>query len=388
MVGYIYGIVSLLYKFNIWDFGQLKNTIFWGASFGFVSLMKVTKITNDNSYFKQSVLDNIKLLAILQFVIGVYVFPFHIEFFLVPLLFIFGAMSVISASDEKYNSAKKVIDLILSLFGWIIISYSLYKIIINYNEFSSISTVVDFVLPSILTILYLPFVFLIVVYSVYEEEFIRLKIFIKNESLRRKAKLYSLLIFNFRFSLVQRWREHIIRDNVETHDDLINSFKHILKVRKAEKNPKIIPLEQGWSPYKAKNYLAKKGLKSGFYKKLYDEWHASAHIRLGDRNSLNNIDYYVEGVEGVEDVAKILKIIVVIREKVNEDEVRDKLLDLSNDLCVSALDTELSDSMRQAIMNGVNYIENIGNKTISLNKKKWSSDSFTSYSYKFVISSI
>lgn len=74
MVAYMAIVIYWLSELELWNFEQLKNTVFWSFSVGFMSLFKLEKIKQDKHFFKHSVLDNLKLLAILQFVIGVYTF--------------------------------------------------------------------------------------------------------------------------------------------------------------------------------------------------------------------------------------------------------------------------------------------------------------------------
>jgi hypothetical protein len=71
-----------------------------------MSLFKIESIKTDKSFFKNSVIDNLKLLAILQFVVGVYTFPIWIEILLVPVLALISAMLAI-AENEKISPSQK-----------------------------------------------------------------------------------------------------------------------------------------------------------------------------------------------------------------------------------------------------------------------------------------
>src|SRR5690606_18543552 len=92
MVAYMALVIYWLSELELWNPEQLKNTVFWCASVGFMSLFKLEQIKKDKSFFKHSVIDYLKLLAILQFVVGVYTFPLWVEVLLVPILVIIGAM--------------------------------------------------------------------------------------------------------------------------------------------------------------------------------------------------------------------------------------------------------------------------------------------------------
>ncbi|WHI48415.1 hypothetical protein [Microbulbifer sp. VAAF005] len=253
MVAYMAIVIYWLAELDLWNAEQLKNTVFWCASVGFMSMFKLEQFKKDKSFFRHSVLDNLKLLAILQFVVGVYTFSLWIEVLLVPVLALIAAMLAIAETDKKYHQVKVLLEYCLSLFGIVLIAYTLYMLTTKFGEFGKEKTAYDFFVPPLLTLCYLPFVYIMLVYSSYEQVFIRLKFSIKNRFNRYVAKLYAIALFNLRVNLLERWSYQVARVNIESHSDLVDTFKHVFKVRSSERNPKEVPIEQGWSPYKAKD---------------------------------------------------------------------------------------------------------------------------------------
>lgn len=139
----------------------------------------------------------------------------------------------------------------------------------DFGEFGNKKTAYDFFVPQLLTISYLPFIFFMLIYSTYEQVFVRLKFAIKSRLYRNLAKIYALILFNIRMSLLDRWSFHVARIKIESHADLFESFRHTFKVNQAEKNPKNVPFCQGWSPYQVKEFLSCEGLNTGFYKNIF-----------------------------------------------------------------------------------------------------------------------
>ena len=227
MIVYIIFVIYFLSEMDLWNVEQIKNTVFWCVSVGFMSLFKIESIKKDKSFFKHSVIDNLKLLAILQFIVGVYTFPIWIEILLVPILALIGAMSAIVEGDKKYHQVKTILEYCLSIFGIILIIYTLYMLTTNFSEFGNKKTGYDFFIPSLLTLFYLPFLFFILVYSTYEQVFVRLRFSIKNRLYRNLAKIYAFVLFNVQIGLLERWSFHVARIKVESHTDLIESFWHI-----------------------------------------------------------------------------------------------------------------------------------------------------------------
>lgn len=387
MIIYMSLIIYVLSKLNLWNIGQIKNTIFWGMSVGFMSLFKLQSIKKDKAFFKHSVIDSFKLLAIIQFIICAYTFPLWLEILIAPILTFIGAMLTVASSDIKYNQVKIILGNCLSLYGVILIIYTIYMLITNFGEFGNEKTLFNFVVPSLLTLFYLPFIFFMLAYSTYEEIFIRLPFFIKDGAIRWLAKLYAVILFNVQLNTLERWFRIVSREPIECHNDLINTFKYIYRVKRAEKKPRKVPYELGWSPYEAKNFLSSKGLNTGFYDKVFnEEWFASSNIvEFSDGINPDNATYCIEGTENV---ANTLKIIINVNDANRSDLAQHKLLELANVLSGISIKQNLSKQMINAIANVRNYSETCNTKNINLIIEPWNNHRLNGYSIKFIISSI
>ncbi|WP_339686199.1 hypothetical protein [uncultured Pseudoalteromonas sp.] len=387
MVAYMSIVIYWLSDLGLWNFEQLKNTVFWCVSVGFISLFKLEKIKKDKHFFKHSVLDNLKLLAILQFVVGVYTFTLWVEVLLVPFLVLLGAMLAIAETDRKHHQVKMFLEYCLSSFGVVLIVYTLYMLITNFGEFGKEKTAYDFFVPPLLTLCYLPFVFFMLVYSTYEQVFVRLRFSIQSRFHRYAAKFYAFILFNVRLSLLERWSFQVAKANIESHSDLIDTFKYIFKVRYSEKNPKEVPKEHGWSPYKAKEFLVNEGLSTGFYNKSFEEeWLASSPMEeFSDGIISGNIAYYVKGSE---DVAKVLKLKVNVNDASRTHQACEKLEAMAEALSISSLNLPLSDGMKSAISGCNSYSEKVEDKTIALVVEHWPNHKFNGFELKLLISSI
>nr|WP_283106074.1 hypothetical protein [Shewanella glacialipiscicola] len=387
MIAYMAIVIYWLSELELWDFEQLKNTVFWCFSVGFMSLFKLEKIKQDKHFFKHSVLGNLKLLAILQFVVGVYTFSLWVEILLVPVLALLGAMLAIAENDRKHHQVKVFLEYCLSSFGVVLIVYTLYMLMTDFDEFGKEKTAYDFFVPPLLTLCYLPFVFFMLVYSTYEQVFVRLRRTIKSRLHRYTAKLYAFILFNFRLSLLERWSFQVAKANIESHSDLIDTFKYICKARHSEKNPKDVPKEQGWSPYKAKEFLVNEGLNTGFYNRSFEEdWFASSPMKEFSNGIIpDNIAYYVEGSE---DVAKALKLKVNVNDASRAHQACEKLEAMAEALSMSSLRLPLSDEMKSAISGCNSYSEKVEDKTIALVVEHWPNHKFNGFDLKLLISKI
>ncbi|MBN1972707.1 MAG: hypothetical protein JW787_03655 [Sedimentisphaerales bacterium] len=178
MLLYIAIIIYPFYVFGLWGVHWIKNTILWIICVAFVMLMQFSKAT-DKNYFKNSVRDNLKILIILEFIINIYVFSLWIELILVPSSALIGGMIAIAETDEQYKSVKKLLNFVLSFMGIVLVAYVFYKASTDFGNLATKKNLIDFSLPIVLTIMFLPFVYLTALYSNYETLFVRMPFFIK-----------------------------------------------------------------------------------------------------------------------------------------------------------------------------------------------------------------
>ncbi len=198
-------------------------------------------------------------------------------------------------------------------------------LITNFAEFANEKTMYDFFISPLLTLFYLPFIFAMTMFIVYESVFKRLPIAIKDPAVLRYARIYAACKFHFRIKSLERWTRLLILEGVS--GDVISkmrikeSINALFEIMAVERNPPVIPGEEGWSPYVAKKFLANEGLTTGAYDPINlnstDEWFAmSPFVNFGDGLLQNQIFYSIKGnattVKAIE-----LRLTVYSRERLN-----------------------------------------------------------------------
>ena len=387
MLIYIAIIVFGLAKIGLWESHQLKNTIIWTISVATLSLFRLESAKEDPRFLKNSVLDNLKLIAIIQFVIGFYVFGLFIELILVPVMPISGVMVAFAQRDKKYHLVEKVFNGFLVTLGTIFIARTLYMLATNFGEFAKIQTIYDFSVPPLLTCLYLPFIFFMMIFTTYELVNTRLQFLIKNPSVRSYGKMYSFFNFHLNIKLIERWASSLPFQDTSSKEGIKKSVKQIFKLVSVEKNPPKVMPSEGWSPYEAKNFLLSEEIKTGYYHSIApDEWVASsALIEIGNDLFPNNISYYVEGDETT---AKLLKLIVNVNLRENAEIAHVKLLSSVKVLLKAALGLDATSEIETAIINGKNMKLKHGSLEFTVEKNDWPQNSIGGYDIKITISRI
>ena len=234
MSAYMTLVIYVMYGAGLWNVGQIKNTLYWAGSVGLMSIFKLETIKKDNNYFSQLAFGSLKIFAIIQFIVGIYTFPLWVELLIVPVFVLIGGMSVIADKVGRYSQVKNLFNSMLIIFSLAVIINAFYMIVFHWGEFANESTVYDFIVPALLTLFYIPFLFVLKIYIVYESAFIKIKFLIKNKKVRLLAKIYSVLFFNFRTAQFDRWIKCLSIDKVNSHQELVKSFKHISKMNRLD----------------------------------------------------------------------------------------------------------------------------------------------------------
>lgn len=199
MLLYVGLVVFIFYKIQFWDVFLVKDTVFWVLGVAFILLMNASKPTQDEHYFRKILLDNLKLILMLEFIINFYTFNLWIELILMPLLFLIVGVGAVAESKKEYMPVKKITDFILSFFGISLIIFTLFKIFGDYYSFVTTDNLRSFFLPFLLTLTYLPFLYLFTLLVAYENLFGSLDIFLKeNKTLANfaKRKIFRLCFFD------------------------------------------------------------------------------------------------------------------------------------------------------------------------------------------------
>ncbi|SKD06720.1 hypothetical protein SAMN05660461_3532 [Chitinophaga ginsengisegetis] len=371
MIVYVMAVIGIMSKIGIWDAGQIKNTIFWFISAGLVSLYSINKIREDKGYYVDAIKDVFKFTAFVEFLIGFHTFNYWIEIFILPVVTFLVLLAVFAKRDRKNTLVAKFANGLLSIIGLFLIIYALYWIIAHFESFASKGTLSDFLVPSLLSLFFLPFVFLLSVYVSYEMAFVGLRVALQDSGLYSFAKKMAIFHFKFRVKDFVRWKNSLFIHTIQTKEELILSLKKMKELNKIEANPPNVDISMGWSPYKAKDLLKEGGVETGFYNDCGDgEWQAASNlIYLNDNEIISScISYYVMGSN---EVANQLKLMLAVHYPESAMVAHKRMLDLAELLHREAMGSNLPEELKRSIRIGLNFTLSDGNRKISVSRQAW-----------------
>jgi hypothetical protein len=199
MLAYISLIVFAAYELHVWDLSLLKDTIVWVLGTALVMFINYDKAYKEEKYFKDVLLDNVKLVVFLGFLINLYVFNLVVELLLVPVLFVVAALLVVSGTKKEYKLVKNLLQFLLAAYFIFLIIFTIVQAVSDFKDFATLYNLKDFLLAPLLTVTFLPFIYFLALYATYEDLFTRVNLFQRNKDtkLRRFTKWQILRTCSF-----------------------------------------------------------------------------------------------------------------------------------------------------------------------------------------------
>lgn len=387
MTIYVASVIYIYSQVGLWEWHQLKNTLIWYFGVASMSLLKMNSVKDTPNYLKDTVINSIKLIGIIEFITSVYTFSIFVELVLVPFLFILGAMVAITQNNKDYKSIDGILNGLLVSVGSVILILTLYLMVTDIGALMTKEKAYDFVVPPLLTLAYIPFMMFMVMYSAYENVFCRLQFFVKCSFLRFYAKLATMIMFNFRSSLLERWASSLAITDISSIKDINKSISHIFEMVRTEKNPPQIDGSEGWSPYEAKDYLQPEGVITRHYHPVDEKewWCGSNSLEFGEGLFKNNIEYYVSGDSRV---AKYLRLLVNVHNPEDSELACSKFISSAELLIKRAVGIGLPSDIKNSIHEGIDIISEASGVEIKFYKTNWPNHTFNGYHLGLVISRI
>lgn len=186
---YLFGIILLFRNLEVWQNSNLKDVLFWLFSVGLILVFKIND-AKSNAYFKGIFLSATKWTIVLEFVVNLYSFSLFTEIIILPVLVFLAMTQAVAEMDEKHKVVSKFFQYVIAIAGLSIFTYSFYKTIVNFDDVLTFQNLVSSLLPSTITILFIPFLYFLALYSTYESYFIHLDFMtIKNDKVKVVKKL-------------------------------------------------------------------------------------------------------------------------------------------------------------------------------------------------------
>lgn len=289
--------VFILNEAGLWELSNLKTTMLWALTFALATASEVTRNSRGEKIIWKTARKAVGITAIVQFIGQVYVFPLWAEMILVPALTLVVMLRTVASLKPETERLVGPLTFVQLTAGLGMVGYSAFEIAANLMDFETLATAREFAVPILLSFMTLPLLYSLLMYALYEDAIARIGNLSCDPGRGRRAIRRAALSFAFSPELFRRFVRDISK--VDDLDDVAvgQMIERLHVSRKREKDPPLIPWSEGWSPYRASEYLQEEGFWANDYHLDGDEWIAeTAPVEIGGM-LFDRITYRVRGTE-------------------------------------------------------------------------------------------
>jgi len=231
MLAYIALCIALLARANFWHWSNLKDTLLWTIGSAFGLFLRSNEAGGDEKFFRSAVYENLKFVAMLEFVVNMYTFPLGVEIVFVPLVALMVLINEYAKrkEEEGFDKVRSFSAGLLGIIGIGVLAFTIRQVVGDLREFATAQMLFDLVLPFVLTSFLLPFIYMMALLIQYETLFMRIDFFTPDKSLSRYAKLKVFLSCNFHLYRLHRFSRKAGVLKFRDKDELIERIQSLCK---------------------------------------------------------------------------------------------------------------------------------------------------------------
>lgn len=200
-IAYLILLIIILAQIGIWNWMLLKGTIYCFIGIFYLLMISCEKLTNEERFFASILKNQLRIIAIIEFILNLYTFSLILEFFLViPILTVLGLSSAMIEIKKEYWQLKKIFSDMFFLIGVILLFFVIMKVFSDFEEIVNQKNLRAFFLPPILILGFIPFFYFFAIIQIYQLFFIRIGFVVNDTRLAKfiKLKIMQSCHINFR----------------------------------------------------------------------------------------------------------------------------------------------------------------------------------------------
>lgn len=192
MAVYMTAIVFGLYRIGLWEPFLLKTTIVWFLFTGAVNAVNAIGTRSTDQSISKFIADNVKVIILIEFLVGTYTFSLPVELILVPVAGFLAGLDAVAQRDEEFSSVAKLTSGLLATLGLTVVVSAAIKAIRDFQTFASFASLREVLLAPGLALMFVPCIYTLALYAAYDSLWIRMKI---GPDVEPDAKLYAMRQF-------------------------------------------------------------------------------------------------------------------------------------------------------------------------------------------------
>jgi hypothetical protein len=158
---------------------------------------------------------------VLEFFIAFYPFSIWGEFVLVPVAVLLGILQAGAEMRAELRTFRRFSRWTLAVLGILMLWHSARGLLADPDTIFSFESLIELLLPSILTILYLPYVYCLALFLAYDGVFARLNSWSRDSDLLGFAKRRIFWRFGFNLAKLNKWSKQNPRLKLGSKDEAL-----------------------------------------------------------------------------------------------------------------------------------------------------------------------
>lgn len=170
------GCVIAAARLSLWTPDLVTPTAFWFVLTGMVLLLNIAKAIEEDKYFRKVALRTVSIAAFIEFFYGIKTFNIVVELALQPLIVLLVCVPIVAARHPDQQPAKRLAEVLLAVVGVAVLIFTARALWTDRATIDAVALMRQLALPIWLSLVSIPFLYLLSLYSEYESAFIRLKL--------------------------------------------------------------------------------------------------------------------------------------------------------------------------------------------------------------------
>jgi hypothetical protein len=195
---YIAGWVCLADRVDLWQSELINETIFWFLVSGLVLFGRFSQVYEQEDYFHRAARRALRWGILAEVLINLVVMPFWGEFLFLPFLTFLVLMQVVAQHRDDLGQVEKFLDGALSVIGLGLFGFVALSVVFNPSQFDPAYYLRLLALPIWLSIVSLPFIYLLGLYAAYDKHFRWLRFIAPDEAVAWRARRALVRGFHLR----------------------------------------------------------------------------------------------------------------------------------------------------------------------------------------------
>lgn len=195
---YTAGIIVLASSMGVWHFYLLKDTLIITFFVGFPIIVNAANIRTGKALIRKVMRETVGVTVILAFYLNIEPLPLWGELLLQPFVTLFVLMAAVAQREEKTKKLGAFFNVLTAITGASLFVYTTIQIALNWQTYDLLKLLGTFALSIWLSVLLMPFVYVLAFLMHYEMVLVRLPFF--NDKKKPKLRVRWAVLVGLRFS--------------------------------------------------------------------------------------------------------------------------------------------------------------------------------------------